>query len=149
MPGIAFHIQTTSARSYSKAAAELGISRWHIGKAADRWNFGYESAGAFPRTERRIIHEGFSTGESSVTKRTGSSQPSADGRRSEGLARGPHQGFDNTNRAASTDQEAVFRSVVLLNDFSARLRRTDCLPKCLRRRVRVNLQKMHPLKLFG
>ena len=58
------------------------------------------------------------------------------------------QGFDNTNRAAPTDQEAVFRSVVLLNDFSARLRRTDCLPKCLRRRVRVNLQKMHPLRLF-
>jgi hypothetical protein len=61
-------------------------------------------------------------------------------KRSEGLARAPHQGFANTNRAAPTDQEAAFRSVALRDDFPARLRRTDCLPKSLRH-VRLGLQE--------
>lgn len=104
----------------SKAAAESGLSRWHVGKVANSVEF--------RARERRCLFLGLSDGSrTDVFRRANphlqndqvrqSHELTAD--RSADLRRALIEDLTKLLGREPTDEESVFRSVVLLDDFSA------------------------------
>jgi len=102
----------------SKAAAESGLSRWHIGKVTNSLEFRVR--------ERRSLFLGLSDGSTRMcfggqippSKRTGSSEPRTDGRTCKGLALRTRQRLNKTIRTYPDRPRVSFSLRYIARRFS-------------------------------